>query len=62
MYGVYWTLFDKRRLPTADFLTKESSLVDEYTLNVDFRMALRRKTVIIKNCEIINKLLPLNIK
>ncbi|MGW6255048.1 DUF5412 family protein [Peribacillus butanolivorans] len=43
IYGVYWTSFDKRRLPTADFLTKESSLVDEYTLNVDFTNGVATK-------------------
>ncbi|MFE4896881.1 DUF5412 family protein [Peribacillus butanolivorans] len=43
IYGVFWTFFDKRRLPTADFLTKESSLVDEYTLNVDFTNGIATK-------------------
>ncbi|WP_446728271.1 hypothetical protein [Peribacillus sp. TH16] len=43
IYGVHWTLFDKRRPPTADFLTKESSLVDEYTLNVDFTNGVATK-------------------
>ncbi|MGE7766579.1 DUF5412 family protein [Peribacillus sp. NPDC096540] len=31
-----WTFLDMRRLPTRDFLTKESSPVDKYTLNVIF--------------------------
>nr|WP_242489132.1 DUF5412 family protein [Peribacillus sp. TH14] len=43
IYGVYWTFFEKRILPTADFLTKESSLVDEYTLNVDFTNGIAAK-------------------
>ncbi|MFJ7681333.1 hypothetical protein [Peribacillus butanolivorans] len=36
-------VFDMRRLPTGDFLTKESSLVDEYTLNVDFKNGVATK-------------------